>query len=101
MAQNISIKGLNDELKKAGLALRRHMSIIFVVFVLIALVYSIFSVNLILGTPPDEAYRQKKEAESFSTRFDEATIKKIDGLKGRQEAGNVDLPSGRINPFAE
>lgn len=101
MAQDLSIKGISEELKKAGVALHRRMSIIFVVFVLFALVYSIFSVNLILGMPPDEAYRQKKEAESFSTRFDETTIKKIDSLKGRQETGDVQLPGGRINPFAE
>lgn len=101
MAQDISLKGITDEFKKLGQSLRRRMSIIFVVFVLIALIYSIFSVNLILGMPSDEAYRTQKEAESFSTRFDETTIKKIDGLKDRQDAGNIDLPSGRINPFAE
>lgn len=101
MAQDVSIKGMTEELKKTGLALRRRMSIIYVVFVLAALVYSIFSVNLILGMPSDEEYRLKKEAESFSTRFDEATIKKIDGLKSRQEAVDIALPGGRINPFAE
>lgn len=101
MSQDISMKSMKEEFQKLGSSLRRHMSIIFVVFVLAALIYSIFSVNLILGAPSDEAYRQKKEAESFSTRFDEATIKKIDGLRGRQDAGNIDLPGGRINPFAE
>lgn len=101
MAQNLSLKGVSEELKNIGVSLRTHMSIIFVVMVLAALIYSIFSVNLILGMPSDETYRQQKEAESFSTRFDEATIKKIDGLKGRQEVGNIDLPAGRINPFAE
>jgi len=101
MAQDISMKGITEGLKSAGLALRRRMSIIYVVIVLAALVYSIFSVNLILGAPPDEAYRLEKEAGSFSTRFDETTIKQIDGLKSRQEASNVALPGGRINPFAE
>lgn len=99
--QDISLKGITEGLQKAAVALRQRMSIIYVVIVLIALIYSIFSVNVILGTPSDEAYRIKKEAESFSTHFDEATIKKIDSLKGRQEAGNIDLPGGRINPFAE
>lgn len=101
MSQDLSMKGMSGELKKLGLTLRRRMSIIYVVIVLFALVYSIFSVNLILGMQTDEEYKLKKEAESFSTRFDEATIKKIDGLKGRQETGNVELPGGRINPFAE
>lgn len=101
MAQDISLQGITEGLKQAGVALRQRISIIYVVIVLAALVYSIFSVNLILSTPSDEEYRAKKEAESFSTRFDEATIKKIDGLKGRQEAGNINLPGGRINPFAE
>lgn len=101
MAQEISIKSVSEDLKKASLTLRRHMSIIYVVVVLVGLLYSIFSVNLILGMPSDEEYRSEKEAESFSTRFDEATIKKINGLKARQDAGSVELPSGRINPFAE
>ena len=101
MAQDLSLKGISEGLRKTGVAIRQRMSIIYVVVVLAALIYSIFSVNLILSTPPDEAYRQKKEAESFSTRFDEATIKKIDALKGRQEATNIELPGGRINPFAE
>lgn len=101
MAQNISLKGITEGLKKAGEALERRMSIIYVVVVFAALIYSIYSVNLILSAPSDEVYRAKKEAESFSTRFDEATIKKIDGLKGRQETGNIDLPGGRINPFSE
>lgn len=101
MSQDISMKSMKEEFQKLGSSLRRHMSIIFVVFVLAALIYSIFSVNLILGAPSDEAYRQQKEAESFSTRFDEATIKKIDSLRGRQDAGTIELPGGRINPFAE
>jgi hypothetical protein len=101
MAQDISLKGIGDQFKDLGHKLRRHMSIIFVVVVLGALVYSVFSVNLILGMPSDEAYRMQKEAESFSTRFDDATIEKIDGLKDRQEAGDIQLPGGRINPFAE
>lgn len=101
MAQEVSLKSITDSLKQAGVVLRDRISIIFVVVVLAALIYSIYSVNLILSTPSDSEYRAKKEAESFSTRFDEATIKKIDALKGRQEAGNIDLPGGRINPFAE
>lgn len=102
MAQDLSLKNIQEGLKSTGASLRRRMSIIYVVIVLTALVYSIFSVNQILSTPSDEAYRMKKESESFSTKFDEATIKKIDSLKGRQEVGNTDLPTGiRINPFAE
>lgn len=101
MAQDVSIKSITEGLKKAGDSFRRHMSIIYVVVVLVGLVYSIYSVNLILGMPSDEEYRLQKEAESFSTRFDEATIKKINSLKARQDAGSVELPSGRINPFAE
>lgn len=101
MAQDISLKNMTEELKKFGVTLRRRMSIIYVVVVLAGLIYTILSVNLILSTPSDAEYRTTKEAESFSTRFDEATIKKIDGLKARQEAVNIELPGGRINPFAE
>lgn len=101
MAQDVSLKGITEGLKQTGLAIRRRTGIIYAVIVLAALIYSIFSVNLILGTPSDAEYRSQKEAESFSTRFDEATIKKINTLKARQEAGNVTLPGGRINPFAE
>lgn len=101
MAQDLSVKGISEGLLRAGASLRRRMNIIYTVLVLSALIYSILSVNIILGTPSDAAYRAEKEAQSFSTRFDKKTIEKIDSLKGRQEAGSVELPSGRINPFAE
>lgn len=101
MSQDISAKSISEGLLRAGIALRRRMNIIYTVLVLSALIYSILSVNLILGTPSDAAYRAEREAESFSTRFDKNTIEKIDSLKNRQEAGSVELPGGRINPFAE
>lgn len=101
MSKQITMSGLTDSLKEIGSVLKRRFSIIFVVVALIALVYAVYSVNSLLGSSSDDSYRSTQEAQGFSTHFDQQTIKAINDLSNRQSTGSTQLPSGRINPFAE
>lgn len=98
---DITMASFTASLEKLQSSLKKHAGIIFVVVVLAVLVYSISSVNLVLSNPSDTDYRDKREAEMTSTRFDEATIKKIEALGDRQNPPAPVLPGGRINPFIE
>lgn len=100
-SKDITAADLTASLSKAGVAIKQHSSIIFIVVVLAALVYSISSVNLVLSASSDDAYRDAQEAKMTSTQFDTATIKKIDELGDRQNTTTPGLPGGRINPFIE
>lgn len=62
---------------------------------------SVQTVGNILEKPSDSAYEQTELSESVNqAKFDEATIQKIEALRSSQENSSLDLPSGRINPFA-
>lgn len=96
------------DIKQLGLQLRhglepaaRHHVIITFVFVMGILIYAVFTVNNILTQPADQAYITEKEGEMVKTRFDEATIQRIDALQASQERSSITLPPGRINPFVE
>lgn len=98
------MKSLTDSLQPIvnllKLLLSKHM-IIVIVLSLSALLYAVFTVNRLLSAGDDEAYRLQKQSSALKTRFDQDTINKLDQLKARQEQASLDLPAGRINPFAE
>lgn len=100
-SKDLTLSDLTASLDKLKAALKKHAGIIFVVIVLAALVYSISSVNFLLSTTSDDAYRQQRESEMTSTQFDKATIQKIEALGDRQNTTDPVLPTGRINPFTE
>ena len=80
---------------------KRHYFLSLIV-ILGFLIYAVYAVSQMLLSPPtDEAYRQEKTAKGTKTTFDQATIDKIRELKKSDESSNTQLPSGRINPFAE
>ena len=100
-SKELKLSDLTASLEKLKVVLKEHAGIIFVVVVLAALVYSISSVNFVLSTASDEAYRDKRASEMTSTQFDKATIQKIQALGDRTSTTDPALPSGRINPFIE
>lgn len=65
------------------------------------MIFAIVSINHTISNTVDEEYEQTKQAEVINTRFDTATIEKINQLKSRQENSSLNLPSGRRNPFTE
>lgn len=94
---SLSLDPIMTMLKKI---LSKHL-IIVILLSLFALLYAVYSVNQLLSTPDDEAYRAERQADTVKTRFDQDTIDKLDQLRARQEQASLKLPSGRINPFVE
>ena len=90
-----------QSLAKLKATLNRRAGIIFIVFVLGVVVYSVSSVNFLINLPSDEEYRTQKQQELTSTQFNAKTIKKIDALGDRNNPPTPTLPGGRINPFIE
>ncbi len=100
-SKDINLADLTASFKKLIASLKKHIGIIFVVIVLTALIYSIYSVNLVLNSTSDSDYRSMQEADMTSTQFDRATIQKIEALGDRQNPPDPVIPGGRINPFVE
>jgi hypothetical protein len=79
--------------------LHRFHLMIFVIVVLGGVAASIFILNAIVIRSNDTS---DAPANTTSAKFDEATMKRIDELKTRdQGANNLDLSKGRTNPFVE
>lgn len=90
-----------ESLAKLKTVLNRRAGIIFIVFVLGVVVYSVSSVNLLINMPSDEEYRSQKQQELTSTQFNTKTIDRIEALGDRNNPPTTTLPGGRINPFIE
>lgn len=96
--QSLNLSELTTMLKPLGVLFKRHLVLIFIVLTLLALIYAVVTVNTILqqgSTTADTA------TNKYDTRFDQATIDKINQLSNRDQTPSVSLPSGRINPFSE
>lgn len=79
--------------------LHRYHVILFVVVVVGGLAISVFMLNTIVirSSDPSDATVGQANGE-----FDQATIKRIEELKTRDQAGTgLDLSKGRTNPFVE
>jgi hypothetical protein len=79
--------------------LRRFHVVLFVVLVLGGLAISVFILNTIIIASGDTS---QFSSEGATQSFDQATIKRIDELKTRDQSGDtLTLPPGRVNPFVE
>ena len=79
--------------------LHRFHVVIFVIVVLGGVAAGIFALNTIIIRSSDTT---DAPSASNGTTFDQATIKRIDELKTRdQSGGGLSFPPGRTNPFVE
>ena len=87
-------------LKKSFFAfLHRYHVVLFVVIVLggLGIVVLLLNNSIIASTEANDYTPQ-----TTSTSFDEATIKRIEELKTRDQNTDINAPAGsRINPFVE
>lgn len=97
MSLTKSLKSLRSSFEPV---VKRHVMISLLLIVGF-LIFTIYSINQILSDTTDPEYENSKQAEAINTRFDDSTIDKINQLKSRQEAGSLELPDGRRNPFIE
>lgn len=98
MSMNLTIS--LTSIKKATVTfLHRFHIMIFVFIVLVGLIFIVYLLYNIVATASDT---QGYESDAASTAFDEATIKRINELKSRdQSSSELDLSQGRTNPFVE
>lgn len=78
----------------------KHHAILFILFALVSIIAAVYISNEILSRPTDDDYRMTAETSAIDTNFDQGTIDQINNLRQRQERPNIELPSGRINPFS-
>ena len=98
-SSSLDLASIKHAFKPLSNLFRAHFSFIFTGAALLALVYAVLSVQLILQqTPTSDAATTSNE---YSTKFDDATIKKVNDLGDHQDSGGIVLPQGRINPFSE
>lgn len=102
MKSSALLTGLNKRLRDVGNVLLHHSAMIYFVLFVCVLIGAILGLNLILSKPSDETYRSEKLRDTQSTRFDTATIEKIQNLNAKQQTATDSLPTGqRTNPFGE
>jgi ABC-type bacteriocin/lantibiotic exporter with double-glycine peptidase domain len=80
--------------------LHRFHIVLFVVFVLGGLAIAILMLNnIIIRSGTSDGYA----SQTNNASFDQATIKRIEDLKTRDQSGGdqLDLSKGRTNPFVE
>jgi hypothetical protein len=96
MNLNISLSAIKQPLVTF---LHRFHLMIFVIVVLNGLTVVIFLLNSsIIKSSDSSGYTPNTD----NATFDQATIKRIEELKTRDQAGNdLDLSGGRTNPFVE
>lgn len=100
--KNQSLDGLKIKLVHIGKFFYTHSKTIYFTLFMLALIGAVLGLNMALSQPTDDAYRSEKLTEITSPRFDEETIKMIDGLNSKQQTATDPLPTGqRINPFGE
>lgn len=96
------VTNLKKRFVDLGNVLYHHSTMIYFVLFVCVLIGAILGLNLILSKPSDEVYRSEKLRDTQSTRFDTATIEKIQNLNARQQTATDSLPTGqRTNPFGE
>lgn len=78
-----------------------HYGILSFLLVMVILIYSVFSIQQIMSSPSDSGYRDEQQRKNTRTTFDRQTIGKVERLRSAEESAAIELPTGRINPFAE
>lgn len=84
-----------------GRSIFAHYGIISFVLAMSILIYCVYTIQLIIGTSSDEAYRQQQQQKNTKTSFDKKTVEQVKQLRTTDDTSPIVLPSGRINPFAE
>lgn len=98
---SLNLSMFSDAFFKCLRMVRRHKTLLVVLLIGSVLLYSAWTVNVVLSVGDDQAYREEQADNRIRSRFDQDTIRKIDDLNISSEATGIELPPGRRNPFAE
>ena len=99
-SMDIDMKAITAGLKKLFASLKKHLVLIFIIMTLSALIYAIVAVNTLLAEQPSTEIDAAARAK-YNSSFDKKTIDAINDLRSAEQAPNISLPGGRINPFYE
>lgn len=86
---------------QVGKIIFAHYGIISFLLAMGALIYCVYTIQLIMSTPSDQAYRDEQLQKNTKTSFDKKTIEQVKRLRTTEDTNPEPLPSGRINPFTE
>ena len=89
-----------DSIKKATVTfLHRFHVMIFTLVVLVGLIFIVYLLyNIVISSGNTDGLTP----QTTSTTFDQATIKRINELKSRDQSNDsLDFSQGRTNPFVE
>lgn len=95
-----SINDLLSSLKATWHKIEPHVGFLYTVILLLGITYAVYTVSQTLQTK-NLSEGAPSGTGDFSTRFDETTIQKIRSLSENDTPSDIQLPSGRINPFSE
>ncbi len=99
MSKNITLS--TDAAKNYLYSVMRFHYLIFILGILGGVAYTVLTINVIVNTPSDEAYRAQQANVLLNDSFDTTTVKKLKELNYSSDPQSVSLPPGRTNPFAE
>ena len=96
---DINLNLVVTSVKKACIKfLYRFHVVIFVILVVGGAAIMVFALNsIVIRSSESDGYT----SNTNNATFDQATMKRIDELKTRDQSSTTDLPSGRTNPFIE
>ena len=95
---DIQLKHALNQIKSL---LHRFHVVIFVVVVFGSLAVAVFVLSSLLQASSDGSGSVVNDS-GLNANFDKETIERIGKLRtGKDGSGDIPLPSGRINPFAE
>lgn len=86
---------------RTGRMIFAHYGIISFLLAMAALIYCVYTIQLIMSTPSDQTYRDQEIQKNTKTSFDKQTIEQVKRLRTTDDTTPISLPSGRINPFTE
>lgn len=100
---SLSTKELLDSLRASVKKIEPHLGFIYTVILLLGVTLTVYLVSQSLQTPATTLSSDATaDTNSFSIRFDDTTVKKIQALNDYEnQSFDVSIPDGRINPFAE
>ena len=84
--------------KQINRFLHRFHIVLFVIIVVGGSAIVVFMLNrIVVRSGENDGYT----SDTNNASFDQATMKRIEELKTRDQNAQTNLPSGRINPFVE
>ncbi len=98
-SNSIDMRAITSSLKDLWSKIEYHVGFGYAVILLSGVICAVYLVGQTLRS--DSASTDSATDPKYSTKFDTATIDKVNQLDGTTNSNNVNIPGGHINPFTE